>query len=154
MEFWEVLKKRHCTRQFDSQKQVSEDQINKLLEAAKLAPSAGSIQDWHFEVIKDEEKKSKIGQAAFGQMFLAQAPIVIICCSNLDKAAEHYGDRGINLYSIQDVAAATENLFLAAIDLGLSACWIGAFNEDKLREILGLSKNIRPMTIMPIGYPS
>lgn len=152
MDFWEVIKKRHCTRSFDADREVSDEIINKLIEAAKMAPTAGNMQDWSFNIIKDKETKEKLVQAALGQKFINEAPIVIVISSDLDVARKHYGDRGVNLYSIQDVAVAAENLFLACTALELSTCWVGAFNEDEVKEILNLSENLRPMVILPIGY--
>lgn len=151
-DFWEVLKKRHSTREFDPEKEVSDDQLRKILEAAKMAPSAGNMRDWHFEVVKDSTKKTKVAQAALGQMFLAQAPVVIVVCSDLKIAEEHYGERGVNLYSAQDSATACENMFLACTALDLSTCWVGAFDEREVREILELPEHIRPLVIMPVGY--
>lgn len=151
-DFWEVLKKRHSTRKFDSEKEVEEEKIKKILEAGKMAPSAGDMRDWHFEVVKDSAKKTQIAQAALGQMFVDQAPVVIVVCSDLKIAEEHYGERGVNLYSAQDTAAAAENMFLACIALDLAACWVGAFDEREVREALELPEHIRPLVIMPVGY--
>jgi len=151
-DFWEVLEKRHCTREFDSEKEVDEKKIERIIEAAKMAPSAGNMRDWHFEVIRESEKKLKVAQAALGQMFITEAPVVIVVCSDLKIAKEHYGERGVNLYAIEDVAAATENMFLAAVALGLSASWVGAFDEREVRKILELPEHIRPLVIMPLGY--
>lgn len=151
-DFWEVLKKRHCTREFDPKKEVEDEKIEKILEAAKMAPSAGNMRDWHFEVVKDSDKKIKIAQAALGQMFIAEAPVVIVVCSDLKIAEEHYGERGVSLYSAQDSAAACQNLFLAATALDLGACWVGAFDEREVRNILELPEHIRPLVIVPVGY--
>lgn len=151
-DFWEVLKKRHCAREFDSKKEVEDEKVEKILEAAKMAPSAGDMRDWHFEVVKDSDKKIKIAQAALGQMFIAEAPVVIVVCSDLKIAEEHYEERGVNLYSIQDAAAACQNLFLACTALDLSACWVGAFDEREVRNVLEIPENVRPLIIVPVGY--
>lgn len=151
-DFWEVLKKRHSTREFDPEKEVEEKKLKKILEAAKMAPSAGNMRDWHFEVVKDPTKKTKLGQAALGQMFIAEAPVVIVVCSDLKIAEEHYGERGVNLYAAQDSAAATENMFLACTALDLACAWVGAFDEREVRKVLELPEHIRPLVIMPVGY--
>jgi len=152
MDFWDVIKQRHCTRSFNSEREVNDDLINKVIEAAKMAPSAGNMQDWRFKVVRDENIKQQLAQAALNQTFISQAPVVIVISSDLKVAQNHYGQRGVELYSIQDVSAASQNLFLACIALGLSACWIGAFNEQQVSQILNLPKTWRPMVIMPIGY--
>ena len=152
-DFWEVIKNRHCTREFNKTKEVTGQQVEKLLQAAKMAPSAGNMQDWEFKIIKDKKIKERLAQAALGQSFVTQAPVVIVVCTNLTIAQQHYGQRGMELYSIQDTAAATQNLLLAATALNLGACWVGAFSEDKVREILGLDEDLRPVAIIPVGYP-
>jgi len=152
MEFEELIKKRHCVRRFDPKKEVSNEQIEKLLKAATLAPSEGNIQPWIFVVVKKQEAKQKLTDAIFGQTAIEKASVIIITCINLNITAEKYSERGISLYSIQSTAAATEHIFLALTDMGLSACWIGAFDEDKVKEILDLKPNLRPVVIMPVGY--
>ncbi|MFA6255249.1 MAG: nitroreductase family protein [Patescibacteria group bacterium] len=154
MDFWKVLKSRHCVRSFDSNKPVADEQIEKLINAAKMAPSAGNCQDWEFVVVKEKEKKQQLIEQAisFRQSFVAKAPIVIVVCVDSNKTKDHYGERGHDLYSIQDTAAATQNLLLATTALGLGACWVGAFDENKTREVLNLTDNLRPVVIIPVGY--
>ena len=154
MEFGEVIKQRHCTRSFNLERQVSDEMIAKIITAAKMAPSAGNMQDWRFTIIREAEIKQKIVEAtSFGkQKFIAEAPVIIVVSSDLTVADENYGERGVSLYSIQDVAAACENLFLACINEGLSTCWVGAFDETKLKSSLNLPDNWRPMVALPIGY--
>lgn len=152
MDFWQVIKKRHCARSFDSDRDVSDELINKVISAAKRAPSAGNMQDWRFKVVRDPGTKKQLAQAALGQIFIAQAPVIIVVCSDLGVAEQYYGERGVNLYAIQDIAAASQNLFLACVALGLSACWVGAFNENEVKNILNLPKSWRPMVIIPVGH--
>jgi len=154
MDFWQVIKNRHCTRSFNQERDVSDELLNKVISAAKMAPSAGNMQDWRFKVVREQTTKEKLAQAAFEQMFIAQAPIVAVICSDLEVAQMYYGQRGVNLYAIQNIAAAAQNLFLACIAERLGACWVGAFNEEKVSQILQLPQSWRPMVIMPIGYQS
>lgn len=151
-EFWQVLKKRHCVREFNSEREVDDDLIEKLVEAGHRGPSAGNIHPEDFIVIRDQETKEKLAEAALGQMFIAEAPVVIVVIADLEKTGARYGERGRNLYAIQDAAAATENIFLAATDLGLSMCWVGAFDEKQVQKILKLQPEQRPLAILPIGY--
>ena len=84
--------------------------------------------------------------------FIAQAPVILVIYADTKKTTERYGERGKNLYVICDAAAAAENIFLAVTALGLSTCWVGAFNEEKAAKILKLTKSQRPLVLMPIGY--
>lgn len=152
MDFWQTIKKRHSVRSFDSRKDVSEDLLKKIIEAANCAPSAGGIYPTDFIVIRDQKTKNQIAEAVLGQYFITEAPVVIIIISDVEKTALRYGERGRNLYAIQDAAAATENLILAATALGLSTCWVGAFDESELSQILKLKKSQRPLAIIPVGY--
>lgn len=149
----EAIKERRSIRRFKSDP-VPKEVLGRVLDVARWAPSAGNIQARDLIVVKDDEKKKSIAHAALNQMFIAEAPIVIVVCANQERSAYRYGDRGRYLYSIQDAAAATQNLLLAVHAEGLGACWVGAFNEEKVREILEIPKGVRPVTIVPIGYPA
>jgi nitroreductase len=153
MEFFEVIRKRRCVRKFKKM-DVSDGLIEKILDAGRMAPSAGNLQSWYFVVIKDKETKKKLMRAAVFQKFISDAPVVIASCANTRRSSLAYGKRGRDLYSVQDATIATQNMFLAATALGLGACWVGAFKEKKVQEILSLKKHFRPIAIMPIGYPS
>lgn len=133
---------------------IPDDLLQKTLHAAIQAPSAGNIQDWEFIVVKSNETKQALASAALNQDFITQAPVVIAVCSNLEKIRQAYGDRGLSLYSIQDTAAAIQNLLLAAWDLGITGCWVGAFNERKVSEALYLPDHVRPLALIPLGFPA
>ncbi len=123
-----------------------------LVEAIRWAPSAGNMQSRKFYFIFDQEIRKKLAEAALHQNFIAQAPLAVVAC--LDRRiAARYGDRGVNLYSIQDVAASIMNLMLVAQELRLGTCWVGAFNEFDVVEILDLPDHLRPVAIVPVGYP-
>ncbi|MHA1262971.1 MAG: nitroreductase family protein, partial [Candidatus Freyarchaeota archaeon] len=115
---------------------VSDEQVKKLLEAAIMAPSAGNMQPWDFIVVRDEGQKKALARAALGQMFVASAPVVIVVCANKPRTARRYGSRGSELYCLQDTAAATQNILLAATAMGLAGCWVGAFNEEEASRVL------------------
>ncbi len=153
MEFFEVIKKRRCIRKFED-KDVSDEQINILLDSARWAPSAGNLQSWFFVVVKNIETKKKLARASIFQTFISKAPVVIVSCADIRRSSLIYGRKGKELYAIQDVTIASQNIFLSATALGLGACWVGAFSESKVQEILSLKKHLRPITIMPIGYPA
>lgn len=131
---------------------VSDKEINELLDAATRAPSAGNIQPWEFIVVRKPEIKHGLSQAALDQEFIEQAPAVIVVCTNPAKSAPRYGSRGIDLYCLQDAAAATQNILLAAQALGLGTCWVGAFKEEMAKEVLKIPEPIRPVAIIPVGH--
>lgn len=154
MEVFEAIKKRRSIRRFDSSRQISEEQIEKLLEAARWAPSAGNLQSWFFVVVKDQETKEKLVEAAWGQDFIAEVPVVIVSCADLKRSASRYGDRGETLYAIQDTTIASQNICLTATEMGLGTVWVGAFAEEEVSRILELPENLHPIAILPIGYPA
>lgn len=154
MEVFEAIKKRRSIRRFNASKQVSDEQIEKLLEAARWAPSAGNLQSWFFIIIQDQKIKKALAEAAWGQDFIAQAPVVIVSCADLERSASRYGTRGKELYAIQDAAIASQNIWLEATEMGLSSVWVGAFDEDEVSRILNLPNHLHPIAILPIGYPA
>jgi len=151
MEFNEVIKNRFCCRDFQ-EKKIEPEKIQAILEAASSAPSAGNLQAYHVFAVSDEKKKKELVRAALGQMFIAEAPLVLVFCANPEKSSAKYGERGKNLYSIQDATIAAVFAWLKAVDLGLSACWVGAFDEEEVKEILGAEEILKPVVIMTMGY--
>lgn len=148
-----AIKERHSIRRFKPDP-VPEDILNTLLEAACAAPSAGNVQPWLFYRVHRAEIKEALAQAALGQKFVAQAPVVIVVCADLNRAGSAYGERGRTLYCLQDTAAAITNLMLAATSFGLGTCWVGAFDEGAVGRVLQLPPHIRPVAIIPLGYPA
>jgi nitroreductase len=151
VELFEAIKLRRSARTF-TREEVSDQEVEKLLKAARLAPSAGNIQPWEFVVVRKAETKRELARAALDQYFIEEAPVVIIVCADENKSGQGYGSRGADLYCIQDTAAATENILLAACALGLGACWVGAFRENEVRHALGITQGVRPVAIVPVGH--
>ena len=152
MAFNDLSQSRRSIRGFKEQ-DVSKDDLQKLLLAAQSAPSAGNCQPWFFYVIKDKGTQTEIINKSCNQKFMFSAPVFIVVCADIKRTEPRYGERGRNLYCIQDTAAAIQNILLCAKDLGLGTCWCGAFAEDKLSEVLHLEKDMRPVAIIPLGYP-
>lgn len=151
MSFLDLAWNRKSVRNYKSD-DVALEKIHKLLEAARAAPSGGNCQPWFFYVIRDTALTEKIYNLSCKQNFLTEAPVLIVVCADLARTAARYADRGKTLYSIQDTAAAIQNILLCATDEGLAACWCGAFDEKALAEILELKEDFRPVAIIPIGY--
>jgi nitroreductase len=123
-------------------KDITESDIRKIVECGALAPSAGNLQPWEFVVVRDPGRRGALAEAAHGQDFIAEAPVVIVVLANQARSATVYGRRGSELYSIQDTAAAIQNMLLAAWDMGLGSCWVGAFDEGAVAEIVGAGPRI------------
>ncbi|MGB9959844.1 MAG: nitroreductase family protein [Candidatus Bathyarchaeales archaeon] len=153
LEVFEAIRGRRSTRAFEN-REVSQELVEKLIEAARWAPSAGNIQPWEFIIVKKPEIKRKLAEAALGQSFIEEAPVVIVVCADEVRSAQGYGVRGKTLYCIQDTAAAIQNIHLAAYSMGLGTCWVGAFREDEARKVLKMPEGIRPVAIIPVGYPA
>jgi nitroreductase len=151
MELIETIKKRQSIRSF-TDKKIPLELIIDMIKYAHMAPSAGNQQARDFIIVDKKEVKEKLCANSLNQRFIIESPFVIIVCANLERIAP-YKNRGRDLYCIQDASAAVEHLLLLAVDNGLAACWIGAFDEKKVSEILQLPDYIRPVTIIPIGYP-
>jgi len=151
MECIEAIKGRRSIRKFKDQP-VEKELIGQLLDAAQMAPSAGNLQARDFIVISDKTTKQKLAKAAMGQSFIEEAPVAIVVIANIERSSHIYRSRG-ELYAIQDAAAGIENLLLAAHSMGLGACWVGAFDEAKVSELLGTPNKTKPVAIIPVGYP-
>jgi nitroreductase len=154
MDFWQVIKERKSIRAFEPDVDVSAETVEQLLAAATQAPSAGNRQPWHFYVVRDESTREALSAAAYGQRFVAQAPVVIVVCADAEESAKRYAQRGRDLYCLQDTAAATQQILLAAVALDLGCCWVGAFDEKCAAEALNVPQRHRPVAILPIGKPA
>jgi len=153
MDVLETIKGRRSIRAFRSQR-VPAEIVEKLIDAARWAPSAGNIQPWEFIIVRKPEIKRRLAEAALDQTFIEEAPVVIVICANEDRSSLGYGMRGKTLYSIQDTAAAIQNILLTAYSLGLGTCWVGAFREEEARKTLKIPHGVRPVAIVPVGHPA
>jgi len=152
MEFFELVKNRHSIRAFQ-EKEVEPEKIEKILNAANLAPSAGNLQAYKICVVKEKRAREKLSEAA-NQEFVASAPVVLVFLTDPDQSAQKYGSRGEKLYSLQDATIACAYAQLAIADLGLASVWVGAFDEGAVSEAIDAPRNLRPVAILPIGYPA
>jgi len=153
MDVLDAIKGRRSIRAFKSQ-DVPSKVLKELIAAAGWAPSAGNIQPWEFVIVKDPRRKRRLAAAALNEMFIEEAPVVIVVCANEVQSGLGYGARGVTLYCLQDTAAATQNILLAACALGLGACWVGAFYEEEVRKVVNAPRGVRPVAIVPVGHPA
>jgi len=152
MELLEIIKSRRSIRAFQK-KEIPTEMIEQLKEALIWAPSAGNLQSRKFYFVFNQQIKEQIAEAALNQDFIARAPLVVVCCAD-KRIKSRYGQRGENLYMICDVAASLQNLLLLVHQLGLGAVWIGAFDETQVAKILNCPDYLRPIAIVPIGFPA
>jgi nitroreductase len=152
MSILDAVKKRRSIRDF-LPREIPATTIKTLKEALIWAPSAGNLQARKFYFLFSKKIKEKLADAALKQNFIAHAPLAIVACTDSTIRA-HYGERGVHLYTIQDVAASLMGMMLVAHEAGLGSVWIGAFHEEEVSNILDLPRNLRPVAIVPVGYPS
>lgn len=147
----DLIEKRKSIRSYKPQ-DVEEEKLNYILQAFRKAPSAKNLQPWKLIVVKDKKKISDLSIACNNQTFISEAPVLIVACAKEDEA---YGVMGgyMNSYPV-DVALALEHLILAATEKGLGTCWIGAFKEKLVKDLLDVPDNVRVVAITPVGYPA
>ncbi len=147
----EVIESRKSIRSYKPQ-EVEEEKLDYILQAFRKAPSAKNIQPWKLVVVKNKKIIKDLSIACNNQTFIAEAPILIVACA---RESEAYGIMGgyMNSYPI-DIALALEHLILAATEKGLGTCWIGAFKEKLVKDILSIPEDIRAVALTPVGYPA
>ncbi len=150
MEFFDILGRRHSVRCYSS-KAVEDNKLTRIFQAANMAPSAGNLQAYEVYVVGGQNKRDALARAALGQDFIREAPVCLVFCANPARSAFRYGSRGVQLYCIQDATIAATFAMLAAVDQGLATVWVGAFDEEMVRSVVGV-KSVRPVALLPIGY--
>ena len=148
MDVYEAIKRRYSCRAYEN-KPIEQTKLDRVLDSARLAPSAKNLQDWRFVVVTEETVKKKVAKAANEQMFLAGAGAIIVACSNSDYVMSC----GQPIAGI-DVAIALEHIALAAVQEGLATCWIGSFSPEQVGQILGIPEGIEIIELMALGYPA
>ncbi len=148
MDVFTAISQRRSVRAYKAI-EVEEEKLKKILEAARLSPSASNRQEWKFIVVRNKETKKKLARAAFGQSFIGEAPVVLAACGTESKAIMACGQPA---YTV-DVSIACAFMILQACDLGLGTCWIGAFKEDEVKKLLKIPDSVRVVAMLPLGYP-
>jgi nitroreductase len=148
MDVYEAIRARRSVRAYKSDA-VPGDALNRILECARLAPSARNRQEWRFIAVTDHEKIDRLAAAANGQSFVAQAPTVLAFCTTKMHVMSCGVDAGI-----VDTSIPFAYVTLAAVAEGLGTCWLGAFDADAVREVLGVPDDVLIVGITPLGYPA
>ena len=149
MTVMEAIEKRFSARAWQPY-EVEEEKLERLMEAARLAPSASNRQEWRFVLVRDAGMREKLAEAAGGQGFVGEAPVVIVACA---QDTGHVMPCGLECFAI-DVAIAVDHITLAAVEEGLGTCWIGAFNADEVKRLLGIPPEVVVVVLLPVGYPA
>jgi len=149
MDVMEAIEKRRSVRSYQN-KSVSEEKLKKILEAARLAPSAKNLQSYKFIVVKDQKLRDKLMEAAANQSFVGEAPVVIV---GVSLNPDYVMTCKIPAYPI-DVAIALDHITLAATEEGLGTCWVGKFYQDKVKEILNIPEKYKVVALLALGYPA
>lgn len=149
MDIFEVIEKRRSIRKYKNT-EIPQEKLMKVMNAARLAPSAKNLQPWKFILITEENIKQKLVSACRGQKFIAEAPVIVVACGLRSQAGRLGGNRS----SLDvDVGIAFDHLTLAAYSEGLGTCWIGAFDEDEVKKILGVPDDVSIIALTPLGFP-
>jgi nitroreductase len=143
----EIAQRYSCRAYQD--KPIEQDKLDRIIEAARLAPSARNLQEWRFVFVRDAELRKQMQVAANNQPFVSQAAVVIAACAEND-----YVMRCGQKCGPIDVAIAMEHIALQAIAEGLGTCWIGSFYPEQVQQILGIPENIAVIELMTVGYPA
>jgi nitroreductase len=153
MHVFEAVMNRLAVRKYEK-KDVEDKILGVMLHLATYANTPGNSQEWIFIVTRDEELKTKLAKAALNQEWVKDAPVDIILCADLQKTALKFGERGERLYAVESVASAAMVMMLAATELGVGTSWVAAIDEEKVKGLLNLPANVRPIGIMTVGYPA
>lgn len=143
----DLIKARVSTRRY-KEKAIPKQALLDILEAARMAQSADNRQPWEFIVVTDRAMRKELVHVAGGQAFVGQAAAVLVCLANPDESASVGPFEGFLI----DLAIAIENMALTAWDLGIGSCWIGAYNEVEVKELLNVPKNLRVVSLLTLGY--
>jgi nitroreductase len=151
VDFFELINARHSVRAFTAEP-LADEHLQAIVQAANRAPSAGNRQAYDIYIVTDAGRKAGLVKAAGGQEFLAQAPVALAFCAQPARSAQRYGKRGAGLYCVQDATIACAYAQLAATALGLATVWVGAYDDDAVRAVLGVTGDMLPVAVLPIGH--
>lgn len=151
MEYSNLIKVRHSTRGFNG-KLLTEDEVREIVHAGTLAPNACNMQSWHFYATCDKAKIEGLFPDVYGREWVKTSGAVIVVCTDDKDIVERFGDRARALFVLQDTAGAATQILLKAADMGMSGCFVGAFNEYECRKYFNIPDGRRPVIMLPLGY--
>ncbi len=148
MNIYDLIEKRRSIRKFRDE-EVPEEKLKRILDAGRMAPSAHNAQDYKFVVVKDKAKREAIKEAAASQEFIAEAPVIIVPVST---NTDHIMGCEVPAYAV-DIAIAVDHMTLAAVEEDLGTCWVGAFDQEKVKKILNIPEKYKAVVLLPLGFP-
>ncbi len=150
MEVSEAIRRRRSVREYRPDP-IPGDVMERVTDALRLAPSACNYQPWRFILVSDAKLRGRLAEACHEQTFIAAAPLIVVGCALPDAAYKRMGERW-NSADV-DVAIALDHLTLAAVEAGLGTCWIGSFDEEAVKSLLGIPAEPKVVALTPLGYP-
>ncbi|NOY61850.1 MAG: nitroreductase [Gammaproteobacteria bacterium] len=153
-DFFETVRHRHSIRKYQLDAPVEREKLHAVLEMACAAPSAGDLQSYHIVVVTNQQVRDHLCEAADNQDFIREAPVSLVFCSDPARCSKVYGDRGEQLYALQDATIAASYAQLAVVAAGMASTWVGQFDEQAVIRQLSLKPGVRPVALLSIGYPA
>lgn len=151
-DFFETVRHRHSVRRYREDAPVSREGLHAILETACAAPSAGDLQAYHIYVISEAEQRDALARASRNQDFVREAPVCLVFCADSERSASEFGERGAQLYAIQDATIAATYAQLAVVAAGMASTWVGEFDHAALASLLAMPESHLPVAMLSIGY--
>jgi nitroreductase len=153
-DFFTTVRHRHSVRKYQQDMAIEMEKLHAILEMACAAPSAGDLQAYQIFVVQNSADRAALGHAAQDQDFLAEAPVCLVFCADPPRSASAFGERGAQLYALQDATIAAAYAQLAVVAAGMGSIWIGQFDEAQVRRVLALDPELTPIALLGLGYPA
>ena len=153
-DFFETVRHRHSIRRYHADMPVEKEKLHAIVEMACAAPSAGDLQSYRIIAVSDDDQRQALQEAAEGQPFISEAPVCLVFCADPKRSGDRFGDRGRDLYALQDATIAASYAQLATVAGGLGSTWVGYFDEAAIEQALELEDGLRPVALLSIGYPA
>ena len=150
--FFETVRNRHSVRHYQLDMPVEREKLHAILETACAAPSAGDLQSYQIFVVADKEQRLALQAAVPEHSFVSEAPVCMVFCADGERSAKKFGQRGRDLFAVQDTTIVAAYAQLAAVAAGLASAWVGTFDSDMVRELLSLDRSLEPVAMVSLGY--
>lgn len=151
-DFFETVRHRHSVRKYRTDLPVESAKLHAVLETASSAPSAGDLQAYRIIVVSDASTRVTLARLASNQTFMAEAPVILVFCTDPERSGAKYGNRGRRLYALQDATIAATYAQLAAVAAGMATAWVGMFDEGEVSAALNLEPGLVPIAMLTLGY--
>ncbi len=153
MDVLEAILRRRSIRRF-KERNIKKEEVAEILKAARWTPSAGNRQPWEIIVVRDRDLIEELAEISLEQDWMKSASLIFVVCLNEELAEGSYGKRGVEVYGMQATGALIENMLLRITEMGLGACWVGSFDEDRVEDLIKThEEKVRPVAMIPVGYP-